>query len=62
MYLAPLYAELGRAKDARNSVAKLLQLAPRFTIETSVEKHLPFVPEAMDHYVRGLRKAGVPEH
>ncbi len=61
MYLAPLYAELGRMEDARHAVAKLLELAPRFTIEASVQKHLPYVPEAKSHYVQGLQKAGVPE-
>jgi adenylate cyclase len=61
MYLAPLYAELGRIEDAGNTVAKLLELAPRFTIEASVQKHLPYVPQAMSHYVQGLRKAGVSE-
>ena len=61
MYLAPLYAELGRIEDAGRTVVKLLELAPRFTIEASVQKHLPFVPQAMSHYVQGPRKAGVPE-
>ena len=61
MYLAPVYAELGRTEDARHTVAELLELAPEFTIEASVQKHLPYVPDAMSHYVQGLRKAGVPE-
>ena len=61
MYLAPLYAELGRIEDAGHTVAKLLELAPRFTIEASVQKHLPYVPQAMSHFVQGLRKAKVPE-
>ena len=61
MYLAPLYAELGRIQDAGQTVARLLELAPGFTIETSIQKHLPYVPKTMSHYVQGLRKAGVPE-
>jgi len=61
MYLAPLYAELGRTEDADHTVAKLLALLPGFTIEASVQKHLPYVPQTMSHYVQGLRKAGVPE-
>jgi adenylate cyclase len=61
MYLAPLYAELGRIADADHTVAKLLELAPKFTVEASVQNHLPYVPQAMSHYVQGLRKAGVPE-
>jgi len=61
MYLAPLYAELGRTEDASHTVAGLLELQPGFTIEASVQEHLPFVPQTMSHYVQGLRKAGVPE-
>jgi Flp pilus assembly protein TadD len=61
MYLAPLYAELGRLDEARQTVRKLLELAPRFSIENSVRTHLPYVPAAMSQYVRGLDKAGVPE-
>jgi hypothetical protein len=57
MYLAPLSAELGRTEDAGRTVAKLLKLQPGFTIEASVQKHLPYVPQTMSHYVQGLRKA-----
>ncbi len=61
MYLIPAYAELGELTDAKRSTEKLLNLAPKFAITTSVEKHLPFVPTAMQFYLKGLRKAGVPE-
>ena len=61
MYLAPLYAELGRMEDAPQTVAKLLELEPIFTIEASVQMHFPYVLEAMSHFMQGLRKAGVPE-
>jgi Flp pilus assembly protein TadD len=61
MDLAPLYAELGRLDEARQTVRNLLELAPRFSIENSVRTYLPYVPAAMSQYVRGLEKAGVPE-
>lgn len=61
MYLAPAYAELGQLADAKQSVETLLKIAPKFSISTSVQKHLPFVPSAMQFYIGGLRKAGVPE-
>lgn len=61
MFLAPAYTELGRQEDARRTVATLLELAPKFSIATSVEKHLPFVPSAMRLYVNGLRRAGIPD-
>jgi hypothetical protein len=55
---APLYAEPGRTEDAGHTVARLLELEPGFTIEASVQKHLPYVPQTMSYYVQGLRKAG----
>jgi len=61
MFLAPVYAELGRPEEARRVVAKLLEVAPKFTINRSVRTHLPFVSDAMQHYIQGLKKAGVPE-
>ena len=61
MYLAPAYAELGDQAGAKQSVETLFKIAPGFSITTSVRKHLPFVPAAMQFYISGLRKAGVPE-
>ena len=61
MYLAPAYAELDRMEAASNAVQTLVNLSPKFSIEKSVKDHLPFVPAAMQFYVNGLRKAGVPE-
>jgi adenylate cyclase len=60
MFLAPTYAEQGRQADAKRTVETLLKIAPKFSISTSVQKHLPFVPGAMEFYTSGLRKAGVP--
>lgn len=61
MYLAPVYAELGRMADARQAVDDLLAVSPEFAINQSVLQHLPFTEDAMRFYVDGLRKAGVPE-
>jgi TolB-like protein/DNA-binding winged helix-turn-helix (wHTH) protein/Flp pilus assembly protein TadD len=61
MYLAPVYAELGRMDDARRTVEKLQAVSPGFSIDASVRQHLPYVAAAMDYYIGGLRKAGVPE-
>lgn len=61
MFLAPAYAELGNQGDAQRNVETLLKIAPDFAISTMVRKHLPFVPSAMQFYIHGLRKAGVPE-
>jgi adenylate cyclase len=61
MFLSAAYAESGRIEDARRTAAELLKIAPKFSINGSVKRHLPFVPEAMAFYVRGLSKAGVPD-
>ena len=61
MFLAPAYAELGNQAEAQRTVKTLLKIAPKFSISKSVQKHLPFVPAAMQFYIGGLRKAGVPE-
>jgi len=61
MYQAPVYAELGRSGDATRAVKTLLEIAPKFSISTSVQNHLPYVSSAMQFYISGLRKAGVPE-
>ena len=61
MYLIPTYAELGRQADAERQIATLLKIAPKFSIAASVQTHLPYVPSAMQFYLRGLRKAGAPE-
>jgi len=61
MFLAPTLAELGNRAEAQRTVETLLKIAPKFAIRTSVRKHLPFVPSAMQFYIGGLRKAGVPE-
>jgi len=60
-FLAPTYAELGNQAEAQRTVEALLAIAPEFSISKSVRKHLPFIPSAMQFYVSGLRKAGVPE-
>jgi hypothetical protein len=42
-------------------VEKLQAVSPGFSIDASVRQHLPYVAAAMDYYIGGLRKAGVPE-
>lgn len=62
MYIAAVYAELGRNGDAQKSVAKLLDLMENFSISGSVFNHLPYTDAPMRSYAESLRKAGVPEH
>ena len=62
MYVAAVYAELGRSEDAQGAVEKLLELAPNFSISGSVLNHLPYTDAPMRRYTESLRKAGVPEN
>jgi adenylate cyclase len=43
MYQAPVYAELGQLANATHAVKTLLDISPNFSINTSVQNHLPFV-------------------
>jgi adenylate cyclase len=60
--LAATYAQLGQVSEARAEVAEILRIEPTYTIDgtqrrVTVFKHL----EDMEHYLDGLRKAGLPE-
>ena len=63
IYLAAIYAELGRQSEAQSSVDKLLELYPGFTIDRLLEelrKHNPS-EDRVRRWVTALRKAGLPE-
>lgn len=61
----PLISALGhlrRRKEARRYVEKLLAIEPGFTVKRFAEVY-PFAQESdRQHYVEGLRRAGVPEN
>jgi hypothetical protein len=52
---------LGRTEEAKSHVAKLLSLEPSFTVERFGQVY-PFKHASdREHYMMGLRLAGVPE-
>jgi len=61
LYLAAAYAQLGRQNEAQATVKKILADNP----ESSIERWgltQPYQNEAaLNHYIDGLRKAGLPE-
>jgi len=60
-YLAASYAQLGRIEEAQPEVEKIIELDPEFSIADWAEKQ-PYPNQAdLDHYIDGLRKAGLPE-
>jgi len=61
LWLAAAYAQLGQLAEARAEAAEVFRIEPGFTIErrkrTGVYKH----PKDAEHFLDGLRKAGLPE-
>jgi adenylate cyclase len=59
--LAIAYAQLGKLEEARAEAAEVLRIYPKYTIGKAA-RLLPFKrPEDAEHFVDGLRKAGLPE-
>jgi adenylate cyclase len=59
MALAVNYIELGRAKEARASIAEVLRITPEISLEW-IAKMIPWRNKAeIDRFVDGLRKAGL---
>jgi adenylate cyclase len=58
--LAAAYAHLGRLDDARAEVEELLRVQPGFSLAFMRESSVSD-PEYRDHYLDGLRKAGLKE-
>jgi hypothetical protein len=58
--LTAAYAHLGRLDDAHGLLARLLELAPRTSLER-LAVMLARSPERMPLLADGLRRAGLPE-
>ena len=57
--LVAAYSELGQEAEARAGAAEILRLSPNFSLE-SVKQRLPYKDQAaLEHYLDGLRKAGL---
>jgi adenylate cyclase len=61
-WLAATYAQLGQLDDARREAAEVLRINPKYTI-TGTQRRVSVYKrsEDMEHFVDGLRKAGLPE-
>ena len=58
---ASCLVELGRVDEARDTVARLLQLEPELTISALRRRAPIFDPKLMNAYLDRLRNAGLPE-
>jgi TolB-like protein/DNA-binding response OmpR family regulator len=57
--LAACYGHLGKVAEARSAWAEVMRIAPDFSIERR-RRILPFKsPEAFEHRIEGMRKAGL---
>jgi adenylate cyclase len=60
-WLASCYGQLGREEDAKAAAEEYLRRTPRFALATHLET-MPFQhAEDREHYIEGLRKAGLSE-
>jgi adenylate cyclase len=60
-WLAAAYGQLGREQDAQAAAAEYLKLTPDFSIGRHLEMLHFRRAEDREHYVDGLRKAGLPD-
>jgi adenylate cyclase len=56
--LSASLAQAGRLEEARTTLERLKQLQPDVSVAW-VNEYLPLTPDAMKHYLEGLRKAGL---
>ncbi|WP_331374631.1 hypothetical protein [Sinorhizobium chiapasense] len=59
--IAATYARLGRREEASKAASELLKINPEFSI-SRFEAQAPYLrQDDHDHYMTGLRMAGLPE-
>ena len=63
LYLADVYAELGREEEARSHAAEVLRLKPGFSLKDAsrVSTYRYKDPAHLERRLNALRKAGIPE-
>jgi adenylate cyclase len=62
VWLASDLAQLGYLAEAHAEAAEVLRIDPKFTIDGTQRRLALFKrPEDVEHFLDGLRKAGLPE-
>lgn len=62
VWLAANLAQLGRLDEAQAEAAKLLRIDPKYTIDGTQRQLAQFKRiEDIEHFLDGLRRAGLPE-
>jgi len=64
LFLADVYAELGREEEARTHTAEVLRIRPKFSLEevSKIRTYRYKDPAHLERRLNALRKAGLPEH
>lgn len=58
--IAASYAQLGLTQEARKAIGRMLGIKPDHSIELFVADNPEMDEKVLDHFVEGLRKAGLP--
>jgi adenylate cyclase len=58
--LAAAYGQIGKIEDAEWEAEEVLTLLPNFSLEAERQR-APYESSSLDHYIDGLRKAGLPK-
>jgi adenylate cyclase len=62
VWLAAIYAQLGKLEEAQTEAVEALRIEPQYTLERTQARLCPFKrSEDAEHLFDGLRKAGLPE-
>ena len=61
LFLAASYAQLGHSAEAEATVKRVLALDPEATVAKWAAQQPYKNPRDLEHYINGLRKAGLPE-
>jgi tetratricopeptide (TPR) repeat protein len=59
LYLAAIYAELGREEEAREEATELLRINPNFSLEVYRQRAPLKDPTVLERHIAALRKAGL---
>ena len=59
LFLAASYGQLGRIAEAEQQVNEALKLVPGYTLGRAAAREMYKNPADLDHYLDGLRKAGL---
>ena len=61
VWSSAIYAQLGQLAEARAAAAEILRIDPTYTIQKTAKLAVFKDPVQAEHYLDGLRKAGLPE-